>query len=136
MPTGGSAARPPLCSNLRNAVCTNACVHREAKLVKSGKSRLNVDDKKIETLEEGQTIKLSLATGSSGGRTKRSTRLGGGLKKPSGLRKPTTQAAPSNTGDDEDLLGGLSSSMASTSISSAPAPAPAAAAPADDWEPF
>lgn len=107
---------------------------REAKLAKSGKSRLNVDDKKIETLGEGQTIKLSLASGTgASGRTKRSTRLGGGLKKPTGLRKPTTSAAPSASGGEDDLLGGLSSSMAATSISSAPAPA---AAPADDWEPF
>ncbi len=117
----------------------NARFYREAKLAKSGKSKLNVDDKKIETLEEGQTIKLNLATGSSGGRTKRSTRLGGGLKKPSGLRKPTAQpssATSSAAGGEEDLLGGLSSSMASTHISAAaPAPAPAAA-PADDWEPF
>jgi hypothetical protein len=116
--------------------CCNCC--REAKLAKSGKSRLNVDNKKIETLEEGQTIKLSIASAgaNSGGRTKRSTRLGGGLKKPSGgsLRKPTSQPSiGSSATGEEDLLGGLSSSMASTSIS---APAPAPSSGGDEWEPF
>ena len=111
-------------------------IHRETKLAKSGKSKLQLDDKKIETLGQGEQIKLSI--GGTGGRTKRTARLGGGggLRKPGALSKPTQRAAAPAPGGDDDLLGGLSSAMAGASIS-APAPAPApAAGGADDWEPF
>ena len=108
------------------------------KLEKSGKSRLEVGDAKIETLKEGQKMKLSLGASAKPKRTPR-TRGGRGLRAPGGgLRAPPGSSAPAPvpaTAGEDDLLGGLTSGMAGVSVSQTPAPAPAPASD-DPWAPF
>ncbi|CAE7271164.1 NECAP1 [Symbiodinium sp. KB8] len=116
---------------------TLADFEQELKLQASGKSRLQVEDKKIESLEEGQTIKLSI--GSTGGRSKRaprSKRTTGGLRAPGGGLKPppsTHSSAPSATAAPQE---DTSDPFASFGAAPTPAPAPAPAPAGFDDDPF